>query len=341
MAEPARGSQTDEIALHSGWMRRLARGLLGDFAAADDVVQDVWTKLGARRERAGYLSAVVRSLAGRRRRAELRRSTRERRAAKEEALPSADEVAARSEVARMLAEAVERLEEPYRTTVVLRYYDDLSAAEIARRAGIPASTVRVGLKRGLDILRARLDERGGGRARWVSALLPLTRDSALALASSVSTLLVMKLALVSLFATSLLVLVWKVVSPGISHSPEETDAGREAKVALADSGTQVDIARSNRREALLASSGAEGSLDPDASPQADREAPNVHARAVNEAGTPVLAAWLRLRRAPEVAVTGDAAGDLLLQVEIDELERLARIGEPRTVEIARFRLSCG
>jgi protocatechuate 3,4-dioxygenase beta subunit len=72
-----------------------------------------------------------------------------------------------------VVDAVLLLHEPYRTTVVLRFYEDLEPAEIARRLGINGATVRTRLKRGLDMLRARLDRDAGDRRAWCLALLPV------------------------------------------------------------------------------------------------------------------------------------------------------------------------
>ena len=75
---------------------------------------------------------------------------------------------------RMVAEVVSGLEEPFRQTLVLHYYDGLSSAEIARRLGLPEGTIRSRIKRGLDRVRVRLDARhGGDRRAWVRSLLPL------------------------------------------------------------------------------------------------------------------------------------------------------------------------
>lgn len=55
------------------------------------------------------------------------------------------------------------LDEPYRTTVLLRYYEGLTAAAIARLLSVPAGTVRWRLSQALDRLRAgvqRDDETG-------------------------------------------------------------------------------------------------------------------------------------------------------------------------------------
>ena len=57
--------------------------------------------------------------------------------------------------------AVEALPEPYRETVSLRFFGDLSPADIAAATGRPEATVRTHLHRGLERLRIRV--RGGAR----------------------------------------------------------------------------------------------------------------------------------------------------------------------------------
>jgi RNA polymerase sigma factor (sigma-70 family) len=77
-----------------------------------------------------------------RRREEVRRQRREHRAARPEPLhASPQEVIERVEVRRQVLEAVLGLEEPYRSTLVQRYFEDMSVREIAQAARIPASTV--------------------------------------------------------------------------------------------------------------------------------------------------------------------------------------------------------
>jgi hypothetical protein len=85
-------------------------------------------------------------------------------------------VAARIELQQLLVSELGRLEEPYRTALVQRFFDGRSAASIAREAGVPAATVRWRIQRGLAELRARLDRRSGGDGTtWRLALLPLAR----------------------------------------------------------------------------------------------------------------------------------------------------------------------
>lgn len=157
-------------------LRRLARGLVLEGPA--DAVQDAW--LAALRrgpERTpdeGWFAGAVRRIALGRRREEARRRAREATAARSERDRAAEDVPERLEVLRALLAAVERLDEPYRAAVVMRYLDDLPPREIAQRIGVPVDTARTRVRRGLERLRADLDgPRGPGREALLGALVPL------------------------------------------------------------------------------------------------------------------------------------------------------------------------
>ena len=78
------------------------------------------------------------------------------------------EAVQRAEVHRRLVEAVFALAEPYRTTILLRYFEDLPPREVARRMEAPVETVRTRVSRGLEILRRRLE--GAGGREWLGGL---------------------------------------------------------------------------------------------------------------------------------------------------------------------------
>jgi len=164
---------------HSDWLARLARRLVADAAAADDLVQDTWVAAlcrppDAERPARPWLSSVIRRLAALRARRQGVCSGH--RPDPGDPAPPADEALARVEQERALAGHVLALEEPYRSAVLLRYYRGMSAAQIARELGVPAATVRTHLKRGLERLRARLERTTDGGARaWTAALAPLCR----------------------------------------------------------------------------------------------------------------------------------------------------------------------
>ena len=184
MSEEPTAGDPEEIAAQAGFLRALARGLLFDRAAADDVAQKAMlTALKSRRagktEEAGrfslsaWLAGILRNRAREHDREERRRREREQKAARPEALPSAADTVARLELIERVVAAVRALEEPYRTTVLLFFFDGLKPGAIARQMGVPVETVRTRLKRALERLRLDLDaHQGGDRLAWGVLLLP-------------------------------------------------------------------------------------------------------------------------------------------------------------------------
>lgn len=172
---------------HAGWMRTLARRLLADPADVDDVVQDAsiaaWrqTESMAPQPRAlePWLARVVRNLARSRQRSRERRDAHEGARSPLAALPTAEQILERLDLQRILVEEVRALEEPLRSTIVLRFFEERTSASIAEASGIPEGTVRWRVKRALAELRARLDRRLGGRDVWSAMLLPIALFPAL------------------------------------------------------------------------------------------------------------------------------------------------------------------
>jgi len=74
--------------------------------------------------------------------------------------PDPAHLAVRAERAAAIRAAVAGLDEPYREVVALRFFSDLSLAEIAAESGRPLGTVKTHLHRGLARLRRNLEERG-------------------------------------------------------------------------------------------------------------------------------------------------------------------------------------
>ncbi len=170
---------------HGRSLRALAGHLLAEPAAADDVVQEAalvaMTKAprGVRDLRA-WVTTVVRHLAYRSRRADERRARRDAIAVVREvdespasavAASSTAQALARAETLRLLANAVAELAEPYRRTIVLRFFEELTPAAIALREQCPEATVRTRLRRALEQLRTRLDVlHPGGRESWLGSI---------------------------------------------------------------------------------------------------------------------------------------------------------------------------
>ncbi|MBI5363379.1 MAG: sigma-70 family RNA polymerase sigma factor [Planctomycetes bacterium] len=204
----------DELLAHAGWARRLALRLVADPQAADDLVQDAWIVAATRGwegdEPRTWLARALRRLAIRRHRSEGARRVREATTARPEAQEPVDEVLARAQLEHALAAAVLALEEPYRRTVLLRYFDGLSAEEIARREDAPASTVRNRLARALEGLRAHLDREQGGREEWMSALVGAFLPEPAAASASTASIGAVKLALAG--ALLVTVVAWSLGS---------------------------------------------------------------------------------------------------------------------------------
>ncbi len=94
-------------------------------------------------------------------------------------MPSAEELLSRHQSLTLLAQMVAALDEPYRSTVLLCYGEELSPSEVARRQGIPAGTVRWRLKQGLERLRSEMDRAHGSRRAWAGLAPVLVPSSAL------------------------------------------------------------------------------------------------------------------------------------------------------------------
>lgn len=159
---------------HRAWVRSVARALLrSDPAAAADLEQDVWARVMAdppadvARPRA-WLATVVRNRFRDLRKGDDRREQRERavgepRARRSEESPEV--LAARAEEHRRVVQAVLALSPTYRDVVLLRWFEGLEPAEVARRLDLPASTVRTRLQRAHAQLREALVESHGGDER--------------------------------------------------------------------------------------------------------------------------------------------------------------------------------
>ncbi|MEM9382051.1 MAG: sigma-70 family RNA polymerase sigma factor [Planctomycetota bacterium] len=155
-------------------VRALARRLVQDASAADDAIQDVLVA-ALQRPRGSELPSTNwfrRALLNRVLddwRSSSRRRERERRAARGEA-DSPEDPAELAERHRHLATAALELPEPYRTVILLRYFEDRTPREIAARTDRSIPAVKKQLQRGLDQLRLRLRDEYGDERRWVLAL---------------------------------------------------------------------------------------------------------------------------------------------------------------------------
>jgi RNA polymerase sigma-70 factor (sigma-E family) len=148
---------------HHVSLLRLALLMLGDRTSAEDIVQDVYTRLQRRLRKQpdppADLPAYARAAVLNACRTLLRRRALTRRFVEPpEPVWSAENDALIAEDRRRVLRALSRLAPRQREAIILRYYLDLTQAEIAASMGISPGTVKSTLSRGLTALGMRFQE---------------------------------------------------------------------------------------------------------------------------------------------------------------------------------------
>ncbi len=176
---------------HATFVRSLALALAGP-EFADDVEQDTWLVASrSRPDDPSRLRAWLGGIVRRKSAGAYRRRSRERRLDRRfedqrPVAPSPEDLAAQEAMRRHVMDALLTLREPYRDALVLRFFEGLPPREMAVRLGIPTETARTRVKRGLALLRKRMDAQHGGRAGWVPLLTSSLNVSAASSTSSTS-----------------------------------------------------------------------------------------------------------------------------------------------------------
>jgi RNA polymerase sigma-70 factor (sigma-E family) len=153
------------FAAHYRGLVRLAVLLLHDRAVAEEIVQDAyvalhenWRRLRESDKALGYLRTTV---LNRSRSALRRRVVADRYAAAEPppmTVPSAESGALDLIEHREMIDTLRRLPTRQREALVLRYYVDLSEADIADAMGVSRGAVKSHLSRGMSALRRNLEK---------------------------------------------------------------------------------------------------------------------------------------------------------------------------------------
>ncbi|MFJ7218436.1 SigE family RNA polymerase sigma factor [Amycolatopsis sp. NPDC098790] len=150
---------TEYVTARSGWFRKVAYLLCGDWHRADDLVQTAITRLYAswpRAARADNLDGYARRTLVNVYLAEQRTSWWRRvnlGDTGEQPAPIAD-----VEAALDLRAALDRLPARQRATVVLRYFGDLSVADTARALACSEGTVKSQTAKAVETLRELLGD---------------------------------------------------------------------------------------------------------------------------------------------------------------------------------------
>lgn len=149
------------ITMHGAQAWRLAISLAGNAADADDVVQQAWIVAwrkadNAPRDAWPWLAGIIANEARNLRR---KRALRSHAPLTEESAMSLDRRPERTELARLLDEALQRLPEDQREAIVLTHLSGFTQQQAAEIADVPLNTLKARVRRGLDHLRARLGAR--------------------------------------------------------------------------------------------------------------------------------------------------------------------------------------
>jgi len=339
MARPA-PIAPEQLLAHSGWMRALARSLIGDASAADDIVQESMLAAlrrppDADRPVEAWLSRVVRHVAANFRRGEQRRSDRHAGIEAQEPPDDPGATLERLDTQQMIVELVRELDEPSRSTLVLRYFEGLSSQEIGRRMGVNDGTVRWRLQKALDELRARLERKHGSREAWCAVLAPLahsmeTQVAVAAAGGVVAGAGVMTMGLMSKLAAALLAV--SMLSAGawfVRKQPEAALALEEpAGAAAASAQVQPELALPAKQArasvpelvAPADASGAQQVTPADAGGAAGasgEQGVRLRARFVDVNGQPWSRVWFRdgLDAEPSVESGADGRAELVFAAE--------------------------
>jgi len=247
MAIPPNQTNLETLLEHGGWVRALARSLVQDQAAAEDLEQETWLAVVERkltpvsRPRA-WLGTVMRNLASthwreqsaRRRREDLVSEKRQKDAATSALKEQPDYLVERMDTFRKLAVAMANLPEPYGTTLYLRFFEGLRIREIAKRMEVPESAAHKRIARGLQMLRGQLESSIG--KDWRQHCLAFTVPFAAAPVVAITTLLTMTIRTKIILATAsvaLLVLSFQYPWSNLESEPMASNRSSDSPLTQA------------------------------------------------------------------------------------------------------------
>jgi RNA polymerase sigma-70 factor, ECF subfamily len=223
----------DALLTHSSWVRQLARAVATTRDLADEVEQEAW-RIALERppKHAGNLKAwwtrVVHTTLSQRGRSETRHQNRvdRLRQQKPEATSVAPvELAEQMEDTEWLARVVKELPPILGEAIYLRFYQDQSVAEIAQQLGIAQSAVKSRLRRGLEDLRSRFQNRHGENWRARCLALAAPAQTAATSVSLVSLLLMNNVFRLSAMVIAIAVAAFLTFSNGPQNEPIRTNLG--------------------------------------------------------------------------------------------------------------------
>jgi RNA polymerase sigma-70 factor (ECF subfamily) len=334
--------EVEELVTQVAWVRNLALAIARDTNGApnphafqskhatrhshtaDDLAQDAWVAALRRHPDASeplsaWFARVLRNLVRFKARSDAHRVERERRAAKPERDDSpelAPELAMeRFEMQEELLRAVRELDEPYRTTVILRWFESLEPSEIARRSNVPVRTVHTRITRALRMLRERLDRRShGDRSAWMSAWIPLLSKPAGTWPWIVAMDVKLKIAIAGVAVVGALTALFYTL-------PAHESALSSSANSKASHGTELETpAVASSADASRASVGGRGSItDENATGAAQSGLTDIAGIVIDVGGTPVGGLDVEFRAgggsSTNAHAPSDAVGSFVLHVK--------------------------
>lgn len=167
MSSPRPGStalDAETLLSHGAWLAGLARALVARDDEVDDVVQSTYARALEQPPRhagnvKGWLGTVARNVVRMRARSDSARVAREAALPPPPPVETPHEAVERAELRRLVVEAVLALPEPYKSTVILRFFEERDVAAIARLTSAGEESVRTRLRRGIERVRAALERK--------------------------------------------------------------------------------------------------------------------------------------------------------------------------------------
>jgi len=168
--EPSIGLSAEILLTHSAWLTKLARALVVSDDEIDDVVQQTYVQALAKPPRhtenlRAWLAAIARNIVRSKSRSDTSRVAREVAIAPPPPIEDPAEAVERAELRHLVVNAVLALDEPYRSSLILRFFEEMDVDAIGRMMGSGDDTVRTRIRRGVmrvrELLERKIDEKSG------------------------------------------------------------------------------------------------------------------------------------------------------------------------------------
>jgi len=160
----------ESLLAHRTWLAHVARALVAKSDEVDDVIQQTYAQAlthpphHATNLRA-WLGTIARNVVRSDARSRTAREARELAIAPAPPVENPHDAVERAELQRRVVNAVLALDEPYRSALILRFFEEQDVATIAQRMSTGENTVRTRLRRGIERVRQSLECRAEEEAR--------------------------------------------------------------------------------------------------------------------------------------------------------------------------------